>query len=704
MSPMSPISMSPISVAPFALALALAFGSSPQAASASTTWHVPGDGSGVCTPATPSCATIAAALAAAAAGDTVQLGAQTFAESNLRITKPLTLAGAGPESTAITPSGVAIHIEADDVTLRDLTIHHASDAVRLGPEATTIAGFRVENAHFTDNSSDGIEIGITTVTDMVVDDCVFARNANGIRLASRSIVANLEIVDSRFEDNSFMGFYQANDGNTSQLAHLTVHRSVFRNNGNSGIFAEELRESVIENNTFTDNYRAIFFFKNYASSGADFGDIVIRDNDFIDAATSTIIVYVYAAALSAPIDIVENRFALDVTKISFLVSPVDIRLRDLFAHDPVRVHANRIAYHGGSSVHPGAWAVQVRGNGPVEVTGNVIDGGGAVGTVLPTAAVVVRAIDSGFGTLPSGAVVTATCNRIFGFEHGISVMDGVQFVPTTMPAGTQLVVDGNSLAGNSVAGVVHGDGPTEIDASGNWWGCAEGPGGPGCAGVSGLVTTSPALTEPADCVPCLADAECDDGDLCTQDTCDSSGDCRQEARPRDEAACMAPSMAMLALGEGVRPSGRRVVWKASGRGLMGAGFGDPGAATRTALCVYDSSGGEAALALSLPVPAGSAWRSTPGGGFRYKGRADGALGIRAASLKTNRNGLVSLGLRARGAAVPLPPAAAPGQYFARDPAVVVQLVNDAGACWSNEFDAAGTRRNSATSFTASAGR
>lgn len=676
----------------------------PPPAFAATTWHVPGDASGTCTIATPSCSTLADALAAAASGDTIQLGVGVFPESNVIVAKSIVLAGTGPADTEITPTGVGLLIAANDVLVRDLTIRNASDAIRIAA-TTNVDGFQVDNVHFTDNTSDGIEIGgstTTTTTGTKVSGCLFARNRNGIRMTSRAIVAGLEVRDSTFDANTLMGIYQANDGNTSHLSGLEVRNSTFRDQADSGIFAEEMRESVVEGNDFIDNYRAITLFKNYAASGADFGDILIRDNEFTDSEISTIVIYVWGAALTAPINIDANRFSLDVTKIGFLVSPVDIRLRNTLSHAPVGVRANQIRYHGGATVHPGAWAVQVRGNGPVAIEGNTIDGGGVAGTLLPTAGIVVRAADSGFGTLASTAVITASCNRIFGFEHGASVMSGATFTPMSLPAGAVFQLYGNALADNATAGVVAGADPPAVDAMGNWWGCAQGPGGIGCSEAIGAVAVEPVLNVRPECTPCLAASECDDGEPCTQDRCTSTGSCASDAEPRPADECVVPSMAMLALGRGARSSGDRVVWKASGDGFS-AGFGDPRTSTASTLCVYDSASGTASLALSLPVAPGPEWRSTPGGGFRFMSRSGTASGVRAVSLKTNRDAKVSLAVRARGASVPLPDALPVG-FLSQDPAVVVQWVNDAGSCWSNELMPSGTRHNTTKLFAAGLGR
>ncbi len=67
---------------------------------ASSSWQVPGDHSGVCTIANPSCATIQAAINGASGGDTIHVAAGIYSEQ-ISINKSLTLVGAGASMTTL---------------------------------------------------------------------------------------------------------------------------------------------------------------------------------------------------------------------------------------------------------------------------------------------------------------------------------------------------------------------------------------------------------------------------------------------------------------------------------------------------------------------------------------------------------------------------------------------------------------------------
>ncbi len=69
---------------------------------------------------------------------------------------------------------------------------------------------------------------------------------------------------------------------------------------------------------------------------------------------------------------------------------------------------------------------------------------------------------------------------------------------------SRLEVHGNSIAGNTTAGIESGS-SLPVDATNNWWGCNAGPGNPGCDSVGGAfagqITTSPRLVLGISAVP-----------------------------------------------------------------------------------------------------------------------------------------------------------------------------------------------------------
>jgi len=83
-----------------------------------------------------------------------------------------------------------------------------------------------------------------------------------------------------------------------------------------------------------------------------------------------------------------------------------------------------------------------------------------------------------------------TCNRIENNGPGIQLLDqqpGDSFIPT-------ITAHSNTILGNTVG--VDNETPGLQSATGNWWGCAAGPGNPGCDTVAGNVDASGPLSVP----------------------------------------------------------------------------------------------------------------------------------------------------------------------------------------------------------------
>ena len=117
-------------------------------------------------------------------------------------------------------------------------------------------------------------------------------------------------------------------------------------------------------------------------------------------------------------------------------------------------------------------------------------------------------------------------------------------------------------------------------------------------------------------------------------------------------------------------------------------FGDPLATTTYALCVYDHTGGVPALATTLEVPPNSLWQDRSPKGWKYKDKTLAVDGIQKIQLKPGTAGKSKAQLMARGTNIPMPTPVGADRYFAQDPAVIVQLVNSDGVCWTSEFNAA----------------
>jgi hypothetical protein len=543
----------------FALACAGLAGATAPGLVAATTWGVPGDGSNTCSVVTPSCDTIAAAVAAATAGDTILLGATTHAvASTINLNKTLTITGAGEGSTIIQPAaGIAVFsARADDLALSDFTIQGGGIGVTF--QNVSSSGAQISNVTFSGQTARGIDFSLVApVSDVTIASCTFATNAIGIRMASNSKISGLTITDTAFTGNTY-GIYGANDGNSSTLSGVTITGSTFTNQVNYSIYVEELRDALIEDNTFVGGTTAIGILKFYASNGQAISNVTIRRNQFSGFSGNALDLENNAMGLENPVTFEDNVVNKDVS-IAAMTTAVFVRLHPTQPNAAVNITNNDITLSSVMGAFPAVHAITLRGNGPVNITGNVLDGGNVGGSGTPATSGILVQSRSGSVIMPSTTVIMATCNRISGFRNGVSVFDVFAGTYGGLTAGATLTLHNNQIAGNSDAGVVNGVGAAVVDATNNYWGCTAGPGNPGCDAVVGDVDFTPFETTPPACVVCSSDAQCDDGlacngtetcdlgtNLCVAGTpvvCDDGNECTADVCVEPLGTCSAPPVA-----------------------------------------------------------------------------------------------------------------------------------------------------------------
>ncbi len=506
-------------------ACAALVGGATVSAAGATTWNVPGSGSNVCTIGNPNCNTIQQAVTASTGGDTILIGAGTFSGAGnygIALTKSLTITGAGRASTVIQPNagGFGFSIRANDITISDLAIQNG--AVGINFQSVSSDNTHFARVDFSGNTSRGVDISTAaalTVSNVAIDDCGFATPNTGLKMASNTKVNGLAFTNTTFTGNLY-GIYQANDGNTSKLSNFTVDGCTFTNNSYYAIYTEELRDATIEDSTFTNNNVAILLLKWFTGSGVAASNITIQRNQFTQLGGSALDLEIRSSGLENPITIADNTFNLDVSAFTSNVSAIFVWLDSAFTHAPVNVTGNTMSFTGTFGTATAAHGLRIRGNGPLVMTGNLLDGGGigGSGNLPATSGLYIEANAAG-ATIPAGATLSASCNQITGFRNGVSVFDSVGGVYGGLVSGAAVTVTTNDVSGNSSVGVINGATAQTVDAQANWWGCSAGPGNPGCDGASGAVDASAPAAAPAPCAPCTTTAQCDDDNPCTVDAC-----------------------------------------------------------------------------------------------------------------------------------------------------------------------------------------
>jgi hypothetical protein len=137
----------------------------------------------------------------------------------------------------------------------------------------------------------------------------------------------------------------------------------------------------------------------------------------------------------------------------------------------------------------------------------------------------------------------------------------------------------------------------------------------------------------------------------------------------------------------------------------GEAFGDNEFGTGDAayaLCVYDMTGSSPTLAASMFVPPSPYWTIDPKRHDYHESHGD-SFGVRKVLLKPGASGSTSIKFVAKGENLTLPGPAGT-TYFDQDPAVVVQLANTNGTCWTSEFAVSDTLKHDPALFRAKASR
>ncbi len=456
------------------------------------------------------------------ANSTVHLMAGTYPVTALHITKPVTIEGEDPNTVSIEPGAgnVGYYIDADDVTLMNMTIQGASQAVRFEMPGDTIRNTAFNGVRFLNNSSRGIEIhNLTTVSNLQVINCFFDNPNVGIRLASSGVGLDITITGSTFQNHQ-LGFYEANDFSTGFVDGLHVTGCTFRNNSFAGVYGEEIRNALIEDNFFENNAWGFYLFKAYTTAGVPAGNITVRNNQFLNSQTAAIEIWAggfvgsQLAFLGLPVTIENNTIDVDVGNLQGNWSQIDIRLKSGFTHAPVNITGNEVNLTGSfTGAATAAHAVKLRGSlTNVSITHNTLNGGGVgdAGGVPPTSGIYFVTNDGFWGTGQSGDLITITENSISGFQVGVGLFDNIAGDFGSLPAGVTVNLNHNCLFDNGIAGVKNGPlASATVDATANWWGSATGPTHPGNPGGTGDVIEGNVTFVPFSTVPLAACPEPD---------------------------------------------------------------------------------------------------------------------------------------------------------------------------------------------------
>jgi nitrous oxidase accessory protein NosD len=383
---------------------------------------------------------IAAAVAAAKAGDTITVAPGTYVEGDIVIGKPLSLIGAGRTTTVIDASGKGNGIYIDGL-----------DHPGLG--AVAVTGFTVEKAKF-----EGILV--TNATAVTISGNRVANNDLALNPASAVCPGQ-----PPFETNE--GFDCGEGIHLSGVDHSIVSGNLSENNSGGILLSDD-----------TGATHNIFVIGN-----------TVRNNPF-DCGITLASHALYSKAPTKLRGVDDNTISGNESTgnghavkgagagVGLFVAPTGLETAGnvVIGNTLTDNGLPGVAFH----LHTALKGQNLDDN---LIAGNDISGNGAdtadAATPGPTGINV-------FGAAAiAGAVITHNTIR------------GEQFDIVANNAGT-LNAHLNNLLGAGKTGVANLD-KGSVNATQNWWGCSGGPGAAGCSKIAGKrVTFMPFLTKPAD--------------------------------------------------------------------------------------------------------------------------------------------------------------------------------------------------------------
>jgi RHS repeat-associated protein len=216
--------------------------------------------------------TINAAIAAAAAGDTIQIAAGTYATNIASFSKPLHFAGAGPSPSGTVITKSMTYTGAGPLSLTSLRIQGGGSNLKINGTGP-FSGLTVSDAAFVGNGGGAHGIFIRQngpVSNVTATHCTFTNHGqSGFLIQTGSgastAVDGVSISGSTFEGNGEYGLRI-----DAPTTNLTVTSSSIANNAIDGIVLLNTAGAVLQDLTITGNRNGILLIPlNAAQSISD---------------------------------------------------------------------------------------------------------------------------------------------------------------------------------------------------------------------------------------------------------------------------------------------------------------------------------------------------------------------------------------------------------------------------------------------------
>ncbi len=431
---------------------------------------------------------------------TVHVAAGTYAEHDIVVDKAVSIVGEGSDVVTVDhhyyQSGhytTGFDIQSDDINISGMTLENAVYTINVFEQDITnlsLSDVVIQKTQSVYYAPTAIRINDSIASNINIDHVEFYEMYKGISVggSAGNIVNGLSITNSKFISTDP---FRNNVGisTAAPLTNLVITDSLFSGN-KTGITSSLNGDTLIENNTFSENNFGILFTKGSAASIDEDGEVIVNNNQFTNNAYAALRTVVFSdlsnRTLDVPITIRNNTITQDVSL--YTIYPyqfaIDISLMSGPTHETINIIENNITLTGTpDSKEYGAIAVR-GGLTDVNIERNTLEGGniGSYPGLVATSGIVLSTnhVDEGYaayiGEFDSSDSLYIANNFINNFDAAFSIIENSGYISpsylSSLPTDAQVVLYNNDLSGNT-AGIVALESGETIDASNNWWGSTD---------------------------------------------------------------------------------------------------------------------------------------------------------------------------------------------------------------------------------------
>ena len=190
---------------------------------------------------------------ATATGHTLQVSAGTFNE-NVVLSKSVTVQGAGPANTILTPlvacSGIGVSITAAGAKLKDLKVTNYTYGV-----AVSSTDNEINNVESVSNCTGGLELSAGTGNLSVLNSKLNNNTVMGFRKGTAPSISGFLMDNCEVKGNLAQGCFIAttSGAGVGTFDNVTIQNSTISNNKQKGLYFEALSIALLKNLTMDNN-------------------------------------------------------------------------------------------------------------------------------------------------------------------------------------------------------------------------------------------------------------------------------------------------------------------------------------------------------------------------------------------------------------------------------------------------------------------